>query len=160
MAKKSFPITPAIRALRAAKIPFEAYLYDYVAKGGTASGARALDLDEHVVVKTLIFTDNRNRFLVVLMHGDREVSTKNLARQLGLKSLATCAPEVAERQSGYKVGGTSPLGMRKRMPIYIERSVLDLPAIALNGGKRGFLVQVAPCDIAQLLEAECVDVAI
>src|SRR5512144_1966830 len=126
----------AIRALRAAGVEFEPHLYAWEAHGGTAASAEALGVDEHAVIKTLIFEDDQKRPLCILMHGDREVSAKNLARAIGAKSTAPCKPEVADRHSGYQVGGTSPFGLRRAMPIYMERSIVELPKIYINGGAR------------------------
>ncbi len=160
MSKKKIPVTPAIRALRAAGVAFEEHLYDYEDKGGTKKSAQALGVDEHCVVKTLIMEDEHKHPLVVLMHGDRQVSAQALARQLGRKSIRPCAPEVAEKHSGYQVGGTSPFGRRKEMPVYAERSLLDLPRIYINGGKRGFLVSLDPDEAVRVLGAQVVDVAV
>jgi Cys-tRNA(Pro) deacylase len=154
------PSTPATRLLRDRAIAYTEHLYRYEEKGGTRVSARELGVDEHAVVKTLVMEDEGGEPLVVLMHGDREVSTKALARQLGRKSVQICRPEVANRHSGYQVGGTSPLGTRKAMPIFVERTVLDLPRIYVNGGSRGFLVGVDPKALAALLAATPVDVAI
>ncbi|MFM8691081.1 MAG: Cys-tRNA(Pro) deacylase [Limnohabitans sp.] len=136
--------TPATQMLRGAGIAFTEHPYEYVEHGGTAESARQLGVDEHAVVKTLVMQDERAQPLVVLMHGDRQVSTKNLAREIGAKSVEPCKPEVAQRHSGYQVGGTSPFGLRKPMPIYVEASVLALPRICINGGRRGFLVGIEP----------------
>jgi len=149
----------AIRTLRQHQVTFVPHLYDWEPRGGTRASAEALGVDEHAVVKTLIFEDDQRRPLCVLMHGDREVSAKNLARQLGVKSVAPCAPEVADRHSGYQVGGTSPFGLRRAMPIYLERTIADLPAIYINGGARGFLVELAPVELVRVLAPELVDVA-
>jgi Cys-tRNA(Pro) deacylase len=154
------PSTPATRLLRERKLPYTEHLYRYEERGGTAASARQLGVDEHAVVKTLVMEDETGAPLIVLQHGDREVSVKALARQLGRKSITPCRPEVAQRHSGYLVGGTSPLGTRKAMPIYVERSVLDLPIIYVNGGSRGFLVGVEPKALAALLAATPVDAAI
>jgi Cys-tRNA(Pro) deacylase len=154
------PSTPATRLLREKGVAYTEHLYRYEEKGGTRVSALALGVDEHAVVKTLVMEDDAGAPLVVLMHGDREVSTRALARQLGRRSVQICRPEVANRHSGYLVGGTSPLGTRKAMPIFVERSVLDLPRIYVNGGSRGFLVGVAPKDLAALLSAVPVDVAL
>jgi Cys-tRNA(Pro) deacylase len=153
-----FPVTPAIRVLRSANVPFEQHLYDYEERGGTAASARELGVDEHCVVKTLVMEDEKKSPLVVLMHGDREVSTKNLARHLGVKTIAPCVPATADRHSGYQVGGTSPFGTRKKMPVYMQASILALDRIYINGGKRGFLVSLAPRDAQAVLGAELVDV--
>ena len=152
--------TPATAALRAARIAFTEHPYDYVDHGGTAESARQLGLEEHAVIKTLVMQDDSAKPLIVLMHGDRSVSTKNLARQTARKSISTCTPEVAQRHSGYLVGGTSPFGTKKKLPVYVERSVLDLPAIWINGGRRGYLVGIAPQVLIDLLHAEPVDCAL
>jgi Cys-tRNA(Pro) deacylase len=152
--------TPATAALRAARIAFTEHPYDYVDHGGTAESARQLGLDEHAVIKTLVMQDDSAKPLIVLMHGDRSVSTKNLARQTARKSISPCAPDVAQRHSGYLVGGTSPFGTKKKLPVYVERSVLDLPAIWINGGRRGYLVGIAPQVLIDLLQAEPVDCAL
>ena len=154
------PSTAATRLLREKKLPYTEHLYRYEERGGTAASARELGLDEHAVVKTLVMEDETGAPLVVLQHGDREVSVKALARQLGRKSIAPCRPEVAQRHSGYLVGGTSPLGTRKAMPVFVERTVLELPVIYVNGGSRGFLVGVEPKALAALLSATPVDAAI
>ncbi len=154
------PSTAATRLLREKGVPYTEHLYRYEERGGTRVSARELGLAEHAVVKTLVMEDDSGEPLVVLMHGDREVSTKALARRLGRRSVRICAPEVANRHSGYQVGGTSPLGTRKAMPVYVERTILDLPRIWVNGGSRGFLVGVAPKDLAALVSATPVEVAI
>jgi Cys-tRNA(Pro) deacylase len=152
--------TPATQWLRRHGIAFEGHPYDYVDHGGTAESARQLGVDEHAVVKTLVMQDEAARPLVVLMHGDRTVSTKNLARAIGCKSVSPCAPEVAQRHSGYQVGGTSPFGLRKPLPVYVERSVLALPRIYINGGRRGFLVAIDPAALERPLGARPVDCAL
>jgi len=152
--------TPATAALRAARVAFTEHPYDYVDHGGTAESARQLGLDEHAVIKTLVMQDDSAKPLIVLMHGDRSVSTKNLARQTARKSISPCAPDVAQRHSGYLVGGTSPFGTKKKLPVYVERSVLDLPAIWINGGRRGYLVGIAPQVLIDLLQAQVVDCAL
>src|SRR5690606_11170242 len=152
--------TPATQVLRAHKVAFTEHPYEYVEHGGSAESARQLGLDEHMVVKTLVMQDQDARPLLVLMHGDRTVSTKNLARQIGAKSVQPCAPEVAQRHSGYQVGGSSPFGTRKAMPVFIEESILALPRIALNGGRRGYLVQLDPQVCVQLLSARPVQCAL
>lgn len=136
--------TPATAWLRRRRVPFTEHVYEYVDRGGTGESARQLGVDEHAVVKTLVMEDDGGRPLVVLMHGDRSVSTKALARALGVKRVQPCAPEVAARHSGYQVGGTSPFGTRKQLPIYVEESILALPVIYINGGRRGYLVGIAP----------------
>ncbi len=152
--------TPATQLLRAHKVAFTEHPYEYVEHGGTAESARQLGLDEHAVVKTLVMQDQDAKPLIVLMHGDCKVSTKNLARQIGAKSVEPCKPEVAHRHSGYLVGGTSPFGTRREMPIYVEESILALPRIAINGGRRGFLVQFDPQVCVELLGARPVQCAL
>jgi Cys-tRNA(Pro) deacylase len=149
--------TPATHWLRAQGIAFDEHPYEYVEHGGTAESARALGVDEHAVVKTLVMEDEARHPLLVLMHGDRQVSTKNLARQTGRKRIAPCDPAVAQRHSGYQVGGTSPFGLRKAMPIFVQRSVLDLERIYINGGRRGFLVSLAPAVLLEQLKATAVE---
>lgn len=151
--------TPATQWLRRHKVAFTEHLYDYVEHGGTAESARQLGVDEHHVVKTLVMQDQDARPLIVLMHGDRQVSTKNLARQIGAKKVEPCRPEVAQRHSGYLVGGTSPFGTRKEMPVYVEESILALPSICINGGRRGYLVGIAPQVLVDLLGARPVSCA-
>jgi Cys-tRNA(Pro) deacylase len=152
--------TPATQWLRERGIAFSEHPYDYVEHGGTAESARQLGVDEHAVVKTLVMQDERAQPLVVLMHGDKQVSTKNLARALGVKSVEPCKPEVAQRHSGYLVGGTSPFGLRKAMPVLVEASVLALPRICINGGRRGFLVGIEPSVLTQALGARPVQCAL
>ncbi|HVY29208.1 MAG TPA: Cys-tRNA(Pro) deacylase [Polyangiaceae bacterium] len=154
------PVTMAVRVLRQHRVPFEPHLYPWEARGGTRASAEHLQVDEHLVIKTLIFEDERKQPLCILMHGDKEVSAKNLARTLSKKSVAPCTPEVADRHSGYQVGGTSPFGLKRAMPIYVERSILELSRIYINGGARGFLVGLAPADLARVLNPTPVDVAI
>jgi len=151
--------TPAIHFLRAHKVPFTEHLYRYEERGGTAVSSRELGVDEHIVIKTLVMEDERKQPLIVLMHGDRDVSTKNLARQIGKKTVTPCAPDVAQKHSGYLVGGTSPFGTRKVMPVYLERSIADLERIYINGGRRGFLVALAPADLVRALSPTLVDAA-
>lgn len=155
-----FPVTMAIRALRAGEVSFVPHLYPWEPHGGTAASSKALGVDEHSVIKTLIFEDEKRAPLCILMHGDREVSTKNLARQIGCKETSPCKPEVADRHSGYQVGGTSPFGLRRAMPIYLQASIAELPRIFINGGARGFLVELAPAELVRLLKPTLVDVAI
>ena len=152
--------TPATQLLRRRGIAFTEHVYDYVEHGGTEESARQLGLDEHAVVKTLVMQDERAQPLVVLMHGDRQVSTKNLARQIGAKSVEPCKPEVAQRHSGYQVGGTSPFGTKRAMPVVVEQSVLVLPRILINGGRRGYLVGIAPSVLTELLQARPVSCAL
>lgn len=154
------PSTPAVLALRAAKIEFTPHFYPYEERGGTAVSARELGVDEHAVVKTLVMQDEAAKPCIVLMHGDREVSTKALARHLGVKKIEPCKPEVAERHSGYRVGGTSPFGTRKAMPVCVEESVLALPRICINGGRRGFLVGLEPRVLVDVLGARPVQCAL
>ena len=153
------PVTMAIRVLRQNKVEFTPHLYTYEERGGTRVSSSQLGVDEHAVIKTLIFEDDAKRPLCVLMHGDREVSAKNLARHIGTKSVAPCAPEVADRHSGYQVGGTSPFGLRRAMPVYCEASIAELPRIYINGGARGFLVGIAPADLVRVLKPALVAVA-
>ena len=155
-----YPITPAVRFLRARKVEFVPHLYNYVEKGGVRESARQLGVDEHKVIKTLVFETNEKRPLIVLMHGDREVSAKNLARHIGVKSVEPAAPDRASKLTGYLVGGTSPFGMKTSMPIYAERSIFDLEKIYINGGKRGFLIEIDPNVIPEILPAEEVEVAV
>lgn len=152
--------TPATQMLRAHKVEFTEHPYDYVEHGGTEESVRQLGLDEHAVVKTLVMQDQDAKPLIVLMHGDCKVSTKNLARQIGAKSVEPCKPDVANRHSGYLVGGTSPFGTRREMPVYIEETILALPRIAINGGRRGYLVQLAPEVCTRLLDARPVHCAL
>jgi Cys-tRNA(Pro) deacylase len=152
--------TPATALLRRHGVAFSEHVYDYVEHGGTAESARQLGVPEHQVVKTLVMQDEHGEPLIVLMHGDREVSTKNLARQAGRKSVEPCTPEVAQRHSGYPIGGTSPFGTRKRMPVYVESSVLALSRICINGGRRGYLVGMAPAVLTELLDARPVQCAL
>ncbi|HSB18655.1 MAG TPA: Cys-tRNA(Pro) deacylase [Anaeromyxobacteraceae bacterium] len=156
----AMPSTPAVRLLREMGVAFTAHPYRYEEHGGTAVSARELGVDEHAVVKTLVMEDEAGAPLVVLMHGDREVSVKALARQLGKRSIQICKPEVANRHSGYQVGGTSPFGTRRAMPVCLERTILDLDRIYVNGGSRGFLVGLAPRELVRLLAPTLVDAAI
>lgn len=152
--------TPATQMLRKAGVVFVEHPYDYVEHGGTTESARQLGVDEHAVVKTLIMEDEAAKPLVVLMHGDKTVSTKNLARQTGRKHIEPCKPEVAQRHTGYMVGGTSPFGTKRQMPVYVQASVLDLPRIYINGGRRGYLVSIVPSVLVQLLGATPVGCAL
>jgi len=160
VAKDNLPVTAAIRVLREHGVAYVARPYDYEPKGGTAHSAQCLGVEEHAVVKTLVMEDEQKKPLVVLMHGDREVSTKALARHIGVKAIKPCVPEVADRHSGYQVGGTSPFGLRRAMPIYMEESILELPRIYINGGRRGLLVEIDPKDAARVLQPQLVHVAI
>lgn len=152
--------TPATKFLRAHRISFTEHVYAYEEHGGTAVSARELGVDEHRVVKTLVMQDEHREPLIVLMHGDRTVSTRNLARQAGLKSVEPCRPEVAQRHSGYLVGGTSPFGTRKAMRVFVEKTILDLPRIYINGGRRGYLVGIDPAELVRLLAATPVEVGL
>ena len=152
--------TPATALLRAQGVPFTEHPYEYVEHGGAEHSAEVLGFDPYTVVKTLVMQDQDARPLIVLMHGNRKVSTKNLARQIGAKSVEPCKPEVANRHSGYLVGGTSPFGTRRDMPVYIEQTILDLPRIGINGGRRGYLVGIDPQVCVQLLGAQPVHCAI
>lgn len=161
MAKKSHVSeTPATQFLRRRGVPFTEHVYEYIDKGGTAESSRQLGVPEHEVVKTLVMQDERAQPLIVLMHGDRQVSTKNLARAIGAKSVEPCSPEVAQRHSGYQVGGTSPFGTRKAMPVYVEAGVLALPRILVNGGRRGYLVGIDPKQLTALVGAKPVQCAL
>ncbi len=160
MAKEKTPVTPAVRLLRQEKVEFTDHLYPYEEKGGTATSARELGVDEHSVIKTLVMEDDRKQPLIVLMHGDRQVSTRELARLIGARNVSPCAPAVADRHSGYQVGGTSPFATRKAMPIYLEETILELPRIYINGGKRGYLVGLDPKEVVRLLTPTLVRVAI
>ena len=151
--------TPATACLRQHGVPFSEHVYDYVEHGGTAESSRQLGVDEHSVVKTLVMQGEDAKPLIILMHGDREVSLKNLARQMGAKRVEPSKPEVAERHTGYRVGGTSPFGTRKALGIFVERSVLSLPLIYINGGRRGYLVGIDPRVLVDLLKAQPVDCA-
>lgn len=153
------PETPATRLLKQLRIPYSTHLYEYEAHGGTAVSARELNLPEHAIVKTLVMQDENASPLIVLMHGDRTVSTKELARQAGCKRIETCKPDVANRHSGYLVGGTSPFATRRKMPVFMEKTILDLPLIYINGGRRGFLVGIHPHDILRALEPTLITAA-
>lgn len=159
MSKDKLPVTNAVRVLREHGVAYTDHPYAYEERGGTAVSARELGVPEHEVVKTLIMEDDRRRPMIVLMHGDREVSTKNLARHLGVKSVAPCAPAVADRHSGYQVGGTSPFGTKRPMPVYMQATIADLPRVYINGGRRGYLVGLAPADAIRVLKPVLVDIA-
>jgi len=152
--------TPAVHFLRRHNVAFTEHPYRYEERGGTRVSARELGVDEHIIIKTLVMEDDEGAPLIVLMHGDRDVSTKQLARQMERKTIEPCAPAVAERHTGYMVGGTSPFGTRKVLPVFIERTILDLDRVYINGGRRGFLVSLAPAEIVRVLDAISVDVAI
>ncbi len=156
----NYPITPAIRFLREKKIEFEPHVYEYVEKGGTKHSAEILGVDEHQVIKTLIFETNEKKSLIVLMHGDFQVSAKNLARVLNVKTVAPVIPEKAQKLTGYLVGGTSPFGVKTKMPVYAEKTIFDLSKIYINGGRRGFLVEIASEVLKKILIIEEVEVRI
>ena len=160
MAKEKTPVTAAVRALRAEKVAFSDHLYDYEEKGGTAVSSRALGVDEHAVIKTLVMEDDTRKPLIVLMHGDLQVSTKELARLIGAKQISPCTAEAAQKQSGYLVGGTSPFGTRHTMPVYMEESIATVPKIYINGGKRGYLVGMVPAELIRVLKPRLVTVGI
>ncbi len=155
-----YPVTPAVRFLREKKIEFEPHVFEYVEKGGTKHSAEVLNAREHAVIKTLVFETNEQKPLIVLMHGDFQVSTKELARVLNVKTIAPVAPERASKLTGYLVGGTSPFGTKTKMPIYTEETIFDLKKIFINGGKRGFLISIAPHVLDDLLQPEKVQVAV
>jgi Cys-tRNA(Pro) deacylase len=157
--KDKEPVTQAVRALRAAGLPFRGHVYSYLAGGGTAHSARELGVDEHLVIKTLVMEDEHGHPLIMLMHGDREVATGLLARALGVKRIQPCDPKTADRHSGYQVGGTSPFGTRHPLPVHAEASIADLPRIYINGGKRGYLVEIDPKGALSLLKANLVHAA-
>lgn len=156
----SHPVTPAVRLLRERGVDFEPHLYDYEERGGTRHSAESLGVDEHAVVKTLVMETDGRKPLIVLMHGDREVSTKTLARALGVKTVQPCKPETAQKHTGYVVGGTSPLGTKTRLPVYVEQTIFALPKIYINGGKRGFLVALDPRVLRDVLPVEEMEVAV
>jgi Cys-tRNA(Pro) deacylase len=160
MGKPAYPITAAIRTLREKNIAFEPQLYNYVERGGTRHSSAALNVPEHSVIKTIVMEDERREPLIVLMHGDREVSTKELARVLGVKSVSPCDPKTVEKHTGYLVGGCSPFGTRKPMRIYAEASIFEQPLIHINGGKRGFLVSIDPRYLRNAFDLTEVHVAI
>ena len=155
-----YPVTPAVRVLREQQVEFAPHLYSYEERGGTRHSAEALGVDEHAVVKTLVMETEAQKPLVVLMHGDREVSTKQLARTLNVKSVQPCAPATAQKHTGYLVGGTSPFGTRTKLSVYVERTIFELPKIYINGGKRGFLVELEPRVLRDLLPVVEVSVAV
>jgi len=160
MIETKYPMTQAIRVLKAGGAPFAIHAYAYEEHGGTAVAARELGVDEHRVVKTLVMETDAKAPFIVIMCGDRDVSTKNMARHLGVKAVAPCSPDAASKHTGYLVGGTSPFGTRKPLKIYVERSIMDLPVIYINAGKRGLLAEMAPADMTRILEPELVDVAV
>ncbi|MES2149729.1 MAG: Cys-tRNA(Pro) deacylase [Pseudomonadota bacterium] len=156
----SGPETQATKYLRQHGVVYSSHLYDYEEHGGTSVSSRELNVDEHCVIKTLIMEDELAKPMIVLMHGDRKVSTKELARQAGCKKIEPCKPDVANRHTGFLVGGTSPFGTKKRMPVYVERSVLELPIIYINGGRRGYLVSMSPQELIRLLDPVVVEAAL
>ncbi len=162
MARKQAHVseTPATQLLRRSGVAFSEHVYDYLDHGGTAESARQLGVDEHAVVKTLVMQDEKGGPLIVLMHGDKQVSTKNLARAIGTKSVEPCTPEAAERASGYQVGGTSPFATRKAMAVHVEATILELDRIYINGGRRGYLIGIAPRVLSELLRATPVNCAL
>jgi Cys-tRNA(Pro) deacylase len=159
MSKEKFPVTPAIRFLKESQVDFIEHPYKYEAGGGTETAARSLGVDEHLVIKTLVMEDDQKKPLIVLMHGDKQVSTKNLAREIGAKSVISCDPHVALKHTGYMVGGISPFGTRKGLPVYIEETVLSLPRIFINAGRRGLLFEMSPTDLVRVLKPQPVRVA-
>ena len=160
MAKEKFPITSAVRVLKSEKVEFTSHLYDYEEHGGTAVSARELGVDEYAVVKTLVMEDENKRPLIVLMHGNLQVSVKQLARIIGAKNILPCSSETAFKHTGYLVGGTSPFGTRAALPVYMEETILNLPRIYINGGKRGYLVGIDPNDVMCILKPVLVKVGI
>lgn len=158
MGSQDIPMTAAVRLLKEKKIDFKPHFYAYEEKGGTSVSSRELGVDEHQVIKTLIMEDENKRPMIVLMHGDRQVSTKQLARELNVKTVKPCEPEVANRHSGYMVGGTSPFGTRKAMPVIMQKTIANLPFILINGGKRGFLVQILPAHLIALLSPKQLEI--
>jgi Cys-tRNA(Pro) deacylase len=156
----SYPITPAIRVLREKKVEFEPYVFEYVEKGGTRHSSEVLGVDEHAVVKTLVFETSERKPLIVLMHGDFQVSTKNLARHLNVKTVAPVAPEKATKLTGYLIGGTSPFGVKTKMPVYAEKTIFDLSRIYINGGRRGFLIAIEPRVLKEVLRVEEIETGI
>lgn len=160
MAKDKTHVTPAIRLLKQAKADFTPHLYSYEERGGTTVSARELDVDEHQVIKTLVMEDDQRKPLIVLMHGDQEVSTKELARTVGVKTITPCNPDIALKHTGYQIGGTSPFATRKKMTIYMESTIAALPRIYINGGKRGFLIELTPQVVIDLLKPTMVEVGI
>ncbi|MBC7963228.1 MAG: Cys-tRNA(Pro) deacylase [Steroidobacteraceae bacterium] len=160
MVKEKTPVTAAVRMLRTEKVYYTDHLYTYQEKGGTSASSRELGLDEHAVIKTLVMEDESRQPLVVLMHGDRQVSTRELARTIGAKQISPCSPDTAHKHSGYMVGGTSPFGTRRQMPVYMEESIAGLSKIYINGGKRGYLVGMEPAELIRVLKPTMVTVGI
>jgi len=160
MTKEKIPTTPAILALKAQRADFTMHTYPYEERGGTKRGASKLGVDEHCVIKTLVMEDETSKPLIILMHGDKEVSTKSLARIIGVKSISPCKPAIAEKHTGYKVGGTSPFGTKKAMPIYMESTIADLPEIFINAGSRGLLARMPSDELIRILKPIAVSAAI
>ena len=160
MAKADYPMTQAVRVLRERKIDFTPHLYEYEEKGGTRRSSEELGVDEHSVVKTLVMEDESRKPFIILMHGDRAVSTKQLARVMNVKSVRPCEVNTAQKHRGYLVGGSSPFGTRTKLPVFAEKTIFDLPKIYINGGKRGFLVEIVPQDLRAALPVTEVEVAI
>ncbi|WII73844.1 Cys-tRNA(Pro) deacylase [Bdellovibrio sp. 22V] len=158
--KEKYPVTLAVRELQKEGVNFTHHPYTYVEKGGTATSSQELGVPEHIVIKTLIMETETKEPMIVLMHGDMQVSTKQLARELGVKTVSPCKPEVADRHSGYQVGGTSPFGTKKKMPVYMEKTIADLERIYINGGKRGYLIAMSPQDLMRVLQPQLVQVGI
>jgi len=160
MSKEKFPTTPAVLALKAQGADFTLHTYPYEERGGTKTSSKKLGVDEHIVIKTLVMEDETGKPLIILMHGDKEVSTKSLARTIGVKSVSPCNPSVAEKHTGYKVGGTSPFGTKKTLPVYMESTVSDLPEIFINAGSRGLLARMPSAELIRTLTPLNVSVAI
>lgn len=158
MGKDKTPVTPATRMLKQAKVDYTSHLYAYEERGGTNTSARELQIDEHHVVKTLVMEDENRNPLIVLMHGDQEVSTKSLARTIGAKAISPCSADTAQKHTGYQVGGTSPFATRKALPVYMEKTIRELQTIYINGGKRGFLVELSPQELVVVLRPTIVEV--
>lgn len=158
MSEQAIPMTTAVRLLKEKNIRFEPAYYEYEEKGGTTVSSRELGVDEHIVIKTLIMEDDNKKPMIVLMHGDRQVSTKQLARELGVKSVKPCEPDVANRHSGYVVGGTSPFATKKQMPVIMQKTIADLDFILINGGKKGFLIKVATADVIKVLQPKLFEI--
>jgi Cys-tRNA(Pro) deacylase len=160
LAKDKLPVTNAIRVLRENQVDFTLRIYKYEEKGGTTVSARELGVDEHLVIKTLVMEDEDRKPMLILMHGDQQVSTKSLARLLGVKSINPCGPSVANKHTGYMVGGTSPFGTKKPLPVYVEKTILDLPKLYINAGKRGLLAEMMPSELVRILKPVIVEVGI
>lgn len=160
MSKENYPITPAIRLLKDKKISFEPFQYEYIEKGGTSHTALELNVPEYSIIKSLVMQDESKNIFIVLMHGDLEVSTKELARQIGVKSIIPCDINTASKATGYQFGGTSPFGTKKQLKVYIEKSLIELNNIYINGGKRGFIIKIKPSDLTSILDYKLVEVGI